>query len=91
MDSQSLSHTKWNFIYHIVFIPKYRRKIMYGELRNDIRAIIRQLCEYKSVAIVQGGVSKDHVQQSKMWGVSMFRYPRSYVGGNFRNGNGIGI
>ena len=33
----SLSHTKWNCIYHIVFIPKYRRKVMYGELRNDIR------------------------------------------------------
>ncbi len=61
MDSQSLSHTKWNCIYHIVFIPKYRRKVMYGELRNDIRAIIRQLCEYKGVRIVQGSVSKDHI------------------------------
>ena len=61
MDSQSLSHTKWNCIYHIVFIPKYRRKVMYGELRNEIREIIRQLCGHKGVEIVQGSVSKDHI------------------------------
>jgi len=48
----SLSHTKWNCIYHIVFIPKYRRKVMYGELRNDIREIVKQLCGYKGVDIV---------------------------------------
>ena len=57
----SLSHTKWNCIYHIVFIPKYRRKVMYGKLRNDIREIIKQLCEYKDVKIVQGSVSRDHI------------------------------
>jgi len=57
----SLSHTKWNCIYHIVFIPKYRRKVMYGELRKDIREIIRQLCGYKGVEILQGSVSKDHI------------------------------
>ena len=61
MDNQSLAHTKWNCIYHIVFIPKYRRKVMYGELRNDIREIIRQLCGYKGVEIVDGSVSRDHV------------------------------
>ena len=61
MDSQSLSHTKWNCIYHIVFIPKYRRKVMYGELRNNIREIIRQLCGYKDVEILQGSVSIDHI------------------------------
>jgi putative transposase len=57
----SLSHTKWNCIYHIVFIPKYRRKVMYGQLRKDIREIIKQLCGQKNVEIVQGSVSKDHV------------------------------
>ena len=57
----SLSHTKWNCIYHIVFIPKYRRKVMYGQLRIDIREIIRQLCEYKGVEIVEGNVRKDHI------------------------------
>ncbi len=61
MDSNSLSHTKWNCIYHIVFIPKYRRKVMYGQLREDIREIIRQLCEYKKVTILQGNVSVDHI------------------------------
>jgi len=61
MDSNSLSHTKWNCIYHIVFIPKYRRKVMYGQLRDDIRGIIRKLCEYKGVEIVKGSVSLDHI------------------------------
>ena len=61
MDSQSLSHTKWNCIYHIVFIPKYRRKVMYGELRRSIQAIIRQLCSYKGVEILSGTVSKDQI------------------------------
>ena len=57
----SLSHTKWNCTYHIIFIPKYRRKVMYGKLRDDIREIIRQLCHYKGVEIVEGSVSKDHI------------------------------
>jgi putative transposase len=61
MDNQSLSHTKWNCIYHIVFIPKYRRKVMYGELRKEIREILRQLCGYKGIEIVQGSVGIDHV------------------------------
>ena len=61
MDSQSLSHTKWNCIYHIVFIPKYRRKVMYGELRKSIREILRQLCGYKGVEILQRSVSSDHI------------------------------
>ena len=57
----SLSHTKWNCTYHIVFIPKYRRKEMYGKLREDIREIIRELCGYKGVEILQGSVSMDHI------------------------------
>ena len=61
MDNKSLSHTKWNCIYHIVFIPKYRRKVMYGKVRQDMREIIVKLCEYKQVEIVEGSVSSDHV------------------------------
>ncbi|THF84687.1 IS200/IS605 family transposase [Cohnella fermenti] len=61
MDNSSLSHTKWDCTYHIVFIPKYRRKVMYGELRNDIREIIKKLCEYREVAIVEGSVCADHI------------------------------
>ncbi|MBS4024532.1 MAG: IS200/IS605 family transposase [Clostridia bacterium] len=61
MDKNSLAHTKWNCTYHIVFIPKYRRKVMFGELRKDVREIIRTLCGYKEVEIVEGNVCVDHV------------------------------
>lgn len=61
MDNSSLSHTKWNCTYHIVFIPKYRRKVMYGEVKEDIREIIKKLCEYKQVKILEGIVCADHV------------------------------
>ena len=52
-DDSSLSHTKWNCKYHIVFIPKYRRKAIYGKLRADIGQILRQLCDYKNVEIIE--------------------------------------
>ena len=61
MDSHSLSHTKWECQYHIVFIPKYRRKVLYGKVRADVREIIRTLCKYKKVEIIEGSVCKDHV------------------------------
>ena len=61
MDNQSIQHTRWNFTYHIVFIPKYRRKIMYGELKKDLVEIIKKLCEMKQVQIIEGKVCKDHV------------------------------
>ena len=48
MDDFSLSHTKWKCQYHIVFIPKYRRKVMYGKVMEDVRAIIQTLCENKT-------------------------------------------
>ena len=52
-DINSLSHTKWNCKYHIVFAPKYRRKVFYKEKRAAIGKILRQLCEWKSVKIVE--------------------------------------
>ena len=61
MDNKSLAHTQWNCTYHIVFIPKYRRKIMYGETKRDIVEILKKLCEMKQVTLISGGVSKDHV------------------------------
>ncbi len=61
MDNQSLSHTKWKCQYHVVFIPKYRRRIMYGKVRADVHEIIRTLCEYKKVKITAGAVCSDHV------------------------------
>ena len=61
MDSKSLSHTRWKCQYHIVFIPKYRKKQLYGRLREDVRSIIKSLCAYKNVEIVEGAVCSDHV------------------------------
>lgn len=61
MSNLSLAHTKWNCTYHIVFIPKYRRKVMYGKLGWDIREIIKRLCKNKRVTIVEGSVCADHI------------------------------
>ena len=61
MNSSSLSHTKWKCQYHIVFIPKYRKKVMYGKIKADIREIIKRLCEYKKIEIVEGAICSDHV------------------------------
>ena len=60
-DTESLAHTSWNCKYHIVFAPKYRRKAFYGEKRREIGAILRQLCEWKNVEIVEAEVCPDHV------------------------------
>ena len=61
MDSKSLSHTKWKCQYHIVFIPKYRKKVLYGKLQEDVREIIKTLCKYKGIEIISGAVCIDHV------------------------------
>ena len=60
-DDSSLSHTRWNCKYHIVFIPKYRRKAIYGKLRADIGGILRQLCAYKDVEIIEAHAMRDHI------------------------------
>ena len=61
MDNQSIQHTRWNCTYHIVFIPKYRRKIMYGQVKKDVADILKKLCEMKQVQLIEGKVCKDHV------------------------------
>ena len=61
MDNSSLSHCTWKCQYHIVFIPKFRRKIMFGQTKADIREILKKLCEYKKVEIIEGAVCSDHV------------------------------
>lgn len=63
-DDSSLSHTRWNLKYHIVFIPKYRRKEIYGKLRSDIGRIIRQLCEYKGVEIIETHAMSGHIHNT---------------------------
>lgn len=50
MDESSLSHTRWDCKYHVVFAPKFRRKEIYGKLREDIGKILRQLCDHKGDA-----------------------------------------
>ena len=60
-DINSLAHTKWNCKYHIVFAPKYRRKVFYGQKRLEIGAILRSLCEWKEVEIIEAEVCPDHV------------------------------
>lgn len=61
MDNNSLAHTKWNCKYHIVFAPKFRRKEIYGEKREEIGKILRQLCEWKGVEIIEANACKDHI------------------------------
>ena len=57
----SLAHTTWNCKYHIVFAPKYRRKVFFGQKRLEIGAILRSLCEWKEVEIIEAEVCPDHV------------------------------
>ena len=59
--NQSLSHTKWNCKYHMVFAPRYRRQIIYNKLKEDIGKILRQLCEQKKVEIHEANACKDHI------------------------------
>ncbi|EHI97374.1 transposase IS200-family protein [Clostridium sp. DL-VIII] len=61
MDEDNLSHTKWSCKYHIVFIPKYRRKTIYGKIRQDVGQILRQLCKYKNVDIIDAHACVDHI------------------------------
>lgn len=58
---KSLSHTVWECKYHIVWVPKNRRKIIYGKLRNEIKTILRKLCEYKGVEVLEGKMCLDHI------------------------------
>ena len=76
MDNSSLSHTKYNCKYHIVFAPKFRRKEIYGELKKEVGKILRQLCEWKGVTIIEAYTCVDHihlfVEMSPKMSVSSF-------------------
>ena len=61
LDTASLAHTRWNCKYHIVFAPKYRRQIIYGKIKQDVGIMLRKLCEYKQVEIIEAEVCKDHI------------------------------
>ena len=60
-DIQSLSHSKWRCQYHIVFAPKYRRQVIYGQIKADIGKILRTLCEQKGVEIIEAEACPDHI------------------------------
>lgn len=59
--TNSLSHTKWLCKYHVVFAPKYRRKIIYNQYRKSLGEVLRRLCNYKGIEIIEGHLMPDHV------------------------------
>ena len=61
MNENSIAHTKWNCKYHLVFTPKYRRKAIYGELKKEIGAILRELSNWKGVEIIEAHACSDHI------------------------------
>ena len=61
LDTDSLAHTKWNCKYHIVFAPKYRRQVIYGKIKADIGKMLKKLCEYKQIEILEAEACKDHI------------------------------
>ena len=61
LDTSSLAHTQWKCKYHIVFAPKYRRQIIYGKIKQGIGQMLRKLCEYKGVEIIEAEACKDHI------------------------------
>ena len=61
MNTDSLAHTKWNCKYHIVFAPKYRRQVIYGKIKGDIGQMLRKLCQYKGVEIIEAEACPDHI------------------------------
>ncbi len=60
-DNKSLAHSKWNCKYHIVFAPKYRRKAFFGESKAEIGKILRELCSWKGITIIEAEVCPDHI------------------------------
>ena len=60
-DIHSLSHTKWECKYHIVFAPKYRRKLFFGQRRAEIGSIIRELCRWKGINMLEAEACPDHI------------------------------
>ena len=59
--TDSLAHSKWRCQYHIVFAPKYRRQVIYGKIKQDIGIMLRKLCVYKEVEIIEAEACKDHI------------------------------
>ena len=60
-DWQSLSHVRWDCKYHIVIVPKYRRKVIYGRMKRQIGRILRELCEQRGIVLIEGHAMADHI------------------------------
>ncbi|MDR2841926.1 MAG: IS200/IS605 family transposase [Spirochaetaceae bacterium] len=60
-DWQSLAHTKWDCKYHVVIVPKYRKKILYGKMKKRVGEILRELCKYKGIELLEGHAMPDHI------------------------------
>jgi putative transposase len=60
-DWQSQTHVRWHCRYHLVFVPKYRHKTIYGNLRKDIGKILRELCQHQGVELIEGHAMPDHI------------------------------
>ena len=60
-DWQSLSHVRWDCKYHVVIVPKYRKKVIYGKLRRQIGPVLRSLCQQRGVTLVEGHTMPDHI------------------------------
>ena len=61
LDIESLAHTKYNCKYHVVFAPKYRRQVIYGKIKRDIGVMLRKLCQYKGIEIIEAEACPDHI------------------------------
>ena len=59
-DSESLAHVRWECKYHVIFIPKYRKKVIFGSLRVSIGQILRELCDQKEIGLLEGHAMNDH-------------------------------
>ncbi len=60
-DWQSQAHEKWDCKYHVVILPKYRRKVLYGKIRRGVGQILRDLCRQKNIELVEGKAMPDHI------------------------------
>jgi len=60
-DWESLSHVRWDCKYHVVIVPKYRKRVLYGKMRRGVGEILRELCRQKNVWLLEGTLSSDHV------------------------------
>ena len=87
-DVDSLSHTTWKCQYHVVFAPKYRRMVIYGQIKKDIGQILRQLCEQKGIEIIEAEACPDHIHMLISFSP---KYSISYVMGYLKGKSSLMI